>query len=135
MFCGRDPSLGGNTLSAPAPIGNYSVDLTHVCVMKDSSGTGAGTCTGTVGSSSNAFSGATQLTVSQMLATSSSLSNAGGTAWYSNSATRGLAKNAFDAVKQSEGYGSLIARHDSRMKKEHRHIGAPLFMQTIEVAA
>jgi hypothetical protein len=37
--------------------------------------------------------------------------------------------------QQSEGYGSLIARHDSRMKKEHRHIGAPLFMQTIEVAA
>ena len=97
-----DPSLGGNTISAPAPIGNYSVDLTHVCVMKDSSGTGAGTCTGTVGSSSNAFSGATQLTVSQMLATSSSFSNAGGTAWYSNSATQALAKNAFDVVNNQK---------------------------------
>jgi hypothetical protein len=97
-----DPSLGGNTISAPAPIGNYSVDLTHVCVMKDSSGTGAGTCTGTVGSSSNAFSGATQLTVSQMLATSSSFSNAGGTAWYSNSTTQALAKNAFDVVNNQK---------------------------------
>ena len=97
-----DPSLGGNTISAPAPIGNYSVDLTHVCVMKDSSGTGAGTCTGTVGSSSNAFSGATQLTVSQMLATSSGLSNAGGTVWYSNSTTQALAKNAFDAVNNQK---------------------------------
>jgi hypothetical protein len=97
-----DPSLGGNNLSAPAPIGNYSVDLTHVCLMKDSSATGAGTCTGTVGSSSNAFSGATQLTVSQMLATSSSFCNAGGTAWYSNSATQALAKNAFDAVNNQK---------------------------------
>ena len=97
-----DPSLGGNTISAPAPIGNYSVDLTHVCVMKDSSGTGAGTCTGTVGSSSNAFSGATQLTVSQMLATSSGLSNACGTVWYSNSTTQALAKNAFDAVNNQK---------------------------------
>jgi hypothetical protein len=97
-----DPSLGGNTLSAPAPVGNDSVDLTHVCVMKDSSGTGAGTCTGAVGSSTNAFSGATQLTVSQMLATSSSFSNAGGTAWYSDSATQALAKNAFDAVNNQK---------------------------------
>ncbi len=97
-----DPSLGGNTIGAPAPIGNYSVDLTHVCVMKDSSGTGAGTCAGTVGSSSNAFSGATQLTVSQMLATSSGLSNAGGTVWYSNSTTQALAKNAFDAINNQK---------------------------------
>jgi hypothetical protein len=96
-----DPSLGGNMISAPAPIGNYSVDLTHVCVMKDS-GTGSGTCAGTVTSSSNAFGGATQLTVSQMLATSSSFSNAGGTAWYSNSATQALAKNAFDAVNNQK---------------------------------
>ena len=92
-----DPSLGGNTISAPAPIGNYSVDLTHVCVMKDS-GAGSGACTGTVTSSINAFGGATQLTVSQMLTTSSGSSNAGGTTWYSNSATQTLAKNAFDVV-------------------------------------
>jgi len=97
-----DPSLGGNTISAPAPIGNYSVDLTHVCVMKDYSGTGAGVCTGTVTSSINAFSGATQLTVSQMLTTSSGFSNAGGTAWYSNSTTQALAKNAFDAVNNQK---------------------------------
>jgi hypothetical protein len=55
-----------------------------------------------VGSSRNAFSGATQLTVSQMLATSSSFCNAGGTAWYSNSTTRALAKNAFDAVNNQK---------------------------------
>jgi hypothetical protein len=96
-----DPSLGGNTISAPAPIGNYSVDLTHVCVMKDSA-TGSGACTGTVTSSINAFAGATHLTVSQMVTTSSSFSNAGGAVWYSNSATQALAKNAFDAVNNQK---------------------------------
>ena len=96
-----DPSLGGNTISAPAPIGNYSVDLTHVCVMKDS-GTGSGSCSGAVTSSINAFGNATPLTVSQMLATSSGLSNAGGTVWYSNSTTQALAKNAFDAVNNQK---------------------------------
>ena len=96
-----DPSLGGNTIGAPAPIGNISVDLTHVCVMKDS-GTGSGSCSGAVSSSINAFSGATQLTVSQMLAASSSSSNAGGTVWYSNSTTQALAKNAFDAVNNQK---------------------------------
>jgi hypothetical protein len=55
-----------------------------------------------VGSSSNALSGATQLTVSQMLGTSSSFSNAGGTARYFNSATQALAKNAFDAVNNQK---------------------------------
>jgi hypothetical protein len=88
-----------------------------------------------VAASSNAFSGATQLTVRQMLATSSSFSNAGGTAWHSNSATPALAKKCIRCRQQSEGYGSLTARHDSRMKKEHRPIGAPLFMPSIEAAA
>ncbi|HKB98693.1 MAG TPA: hypothetical protein VKD23_07905 [Terriglobales bacterium] len=97
-----DPALGGNTISAPAPLGNVSVDLTHVCVMKDTAGTGVGTCTGTVGSSINAFGGATQLTVSQMLAVSSSLSNAGGTVWYSSSATQALAKDAFDVINNQK---------------------------------
>jgi len=96
-----DPALGGNTISAPAPIGGYSVDLTHVCVVKDSA-TGTGTCTGTVGSSSNAFGGATQLTVAQMLSTSSSMSNAGGTVWYANSAVQELAKDAFDVVNNQK---------------------------------
>src|SRR5260221_14103764 len=93
-----DPALGGNTISAPAPLGNVSVDLTHVCVMKDTAGTGVGTCTGTVGSSINAVGGATQLTVSQMLAVSSSLSNAGGAVLYSRSATHALAQDAFDVI-------------------------------------
>src|SRR5580704_6135551 len=69
----------------------------------------------------NDFSGATQLTVSQMLGTSSSFSGAG--------------EKRIRPRPQSEGYRSLIALHDSRMKKEHRHIGAPLFMQAIELAA
>src|SRR4029077_18798265 len=75
-----DPSLGGNTISAPAPIGNYSVDLTHVCVMKDYSGTGAGVCTGAVTSSINAFSGASHLGLFRLLTTSPDFSNAGETA-------------------------------------------------------
>jgi hypothetical protein len=69
--------------------------------MTDSS-TGTGTCTSPVVSASNAFGGATSLTVSQMLATSSSFSNAGGTVWYSNSATQTLAKNSFDAVNNQK---------------------------------
>jgi len=98
-----DPSLGGNTIGAPAPIGNYSVDLTHVCAMKDS-GTGSGSCSGAVTSSINAFGNATQLTVSQMLATSSGSSNAGGTVWYSNSTTQAQAKNAFDAINNQKAF-------------------------------
>src|SRR5258708_18536427 len=93
-----DPALGGNTISAPAPLGNVSVDLTHVCVMKDTAGTGVGTCTGTVGSSINAFVGATQLTVSQMLAVSSSLSNAGRIGLYSSASTQSRAKAAFNVM-------------------------------------
>jgi hypothetical protein len=96
-----DPALGGNTISAPSPIGGYSVDLTHVCVVKDSA-TGTGTCTGTVSSSSNAFGGATQLTVAQMLAVSSGFSNAGGSEWYANSAIQELAKDAFDVVNNQK---------------------------------
>jgi hypothetical protein len=96
-----DPALGGNKISAPAPIGNLSIDLTHVCSMSDSTA-GAGTCTPPVVSASNAFGGATSLTVSQMLATSSSFSNTGGTVWYSNSATQTLAKNSFDAVNNQK---------------------------------
>ena len=96
-----DPALGGNTISAPSPIGNIYVDLTHVCVMKDGS-TGMGLCNGTMGSSSNAFGGATQLTVAQMLSTSSSMSNAGGTVWYANSAIQELAKDAFDVVNNQK---------------------------------
>jgi hypothetical protein len=57
---------------------------------------------GTVGSSSNAFGGATQLTVAQMLSTSSSFSNAGGSAWYANSAIQELAKDAFDVVNNQK---------------------------------
>jgi hypothetical protein len=96
-----DPALGGNKISAPAPIGNLSIDLTHICSMTDST-TGTGTCTSPVVSASNAFGGATSVTVSQMLATSSSFSNAGGTVWYSNSATQALAKNSFDAVNNQK---------------------------------
>ena len=96
-----DPGLGGNLISAPAPIGNYSIDLTHVCAMTDS-GTGTGVCTATVSDSSSAFGGVTPLTVSQMLTTSSSFSNAGGTAWYGSTAVQALAKNAFDVVNNQK---------------------------------
>jgi hypothetical protein len=57
-----------------------------------------------VTSSINAFGNATQLTVSQMLATSSGSSNAGGTVWYSNSTTQAQAKNAFDAINNQKAF-------------------------------
>jgi hypothetical protein len=93
-----DPALGGNKISAPAPIGGVSIDLTKICKMIDGSG-GTATCSGVYENTSSAFGGATSLTVSQMLAYAASQSNAGGSAWYGQvKATQGLAKDAFDAI-------------------------------------
>ena len=93
-----DPGLGGNKISAPAPIGGLTIDLTHICHMIDSS-SGTATCSGTYANVSGAFGGATSLTVSQMLSFAASQSNSGGSTWYSNvKATQQLAKDTFDAI-------------------------------------
>ena len=99
-----DPALGGNKITAPAPIGGVSFDLTQVCKMIDGTG-GTATCSGTYQNTSAAFGGATCLTVSQMLAYAATLSNAGGSAWYGQlKATQELAKNAFDAINNQVAF-------------------------------
>src|SRR5215469_9856505 len=40
-----DPALGGNKISAPAPVGGVIIDLTKICKMIDSS-SGTGNCSG-----------------------------------------------------------------------------------------
>jgi hypothetical protein len=93
-----DSSLGGNKISAPAPVGGVKIDLTKICHMIDSS-SGTGTCSGTYENVSSAFGGSTSLTISQMLSYAASQSNVGGITWYGQvKATQGLAKDAFDAV-------------------------------------
>ncbi len=92
-----DPALGGNKISAPAPIGGVTIDLTKVC-------TDIPTCTTFVNVSS-AFGGATSLTVSQMLSYAASQSNVGGTTWYGQvKATQVLAKDAFDAINNQVAF-------------------------------
>ena len=92
-----DSSLGGNRISAPAPIGGLTIDLSHICHMLDSSS--GGTCSGTFENVSSAFGGATSMTVSAMLTFAASQSNSGGGTWYGNvKATQQLAKDAFDAI-------------------------------------
>jgi hypothetical protein len=94
-----DPALGGNKITAPAPIGGVKVDLTMICKMIDGS-SGAATCGGAYQNTVAAFGGSPTLqTVSQLLAYAASQSNAGGTAWYGQvKAMQGLAKDTFDAI-------------------------------------
>ncbi len=93
-----DPTLGGNRIKAPAPIGLAYIDLTQICGMIDSS-SGTSTCGGKVQNASSAFGGATSMTVFEILAYAASQSNAGGSLWYGNvKAIQELAKNTFDAI-------------------------------------
>src|SRR5207248_6879680 len=93
-----DPSLGGDKIGAPAPIGAVGINLTKVCTTIDSSN-GSSTCGGTFEDASSAFGGATTLTVSQLLAYAASQSSAGGSTWYGNvKSVQQLAKDVFDAI-------------------------------------
>jgi hypothetical protein len=74
--CFSDPTLGGNKISAPTPIGGVKIDLTMICP-----GTDAGSITGCE-SASGAFGGATSLSVMNLLLFENTVSNAGGTVWY-----------------------------------------------------
>jgi hypothetical protein len=101
-----DAALGGNKISAPAPVGGVSIDLTQICKMIDAT-SGTATCSGTFENTSSSFGGATSLTVSQLLAYAASQSNAGGGTWYANvKATQGLAKDAFDAINNAAAFAS-----------------------------
>jgi len=99
-----DPTLGGNKISAPAPIGPVKIDLTKVCSMIDGSG-GTATCSGTFLNCSSAFNSATCLDVLHILAYAGSQSNSGGSTWYANvKATQVLAKNVFDAINNKVAF-------------------------------
>jgi len=90
-----DPALGGNKISAPAPIGGVTIDLTKICKN-------IATCS-IYENVSSAFGGATSKTVSDMLAYAASQSNSGGTTWYGQvKATQELAKDAFDAINNEK---------------------------------
>jgi hypothetical protein len=79
-----DPSLGGDQIGAPNPIGAVTIDLTTIGGSEDDSA---------------AFGGSTSLTILQMLSYAAGQSDAGGVTWYGNvKATQVLAKDAFDAV-------------------------------------
>ena len=95
-----DPSLGGNKIGAPGPIGSVSIDLSHVCNMIDGSG-GTATCPGTFSNVAGLFGVTKCDTVSAMLAyqnTKDPLADAGAV-WYGNvKASQVGAKNAFDAI-------------------------------------
>ena len=99
-----DPSLGGNIINAPAPLGSVKIDLHKICQMVDGSG-GTATCNGTLQNVSNAFGGSQNLTVSQMLTYAASQSNLGGSTWYGNvKATQQHAKDAFDSINNQVAF-------------------------------
>jgi hypothetical protein len=99
-----DPNLGGNKINAAHPIGGVVIDLTQICKMIDGSG-GTATCGAVYQNVSAAFGGATQLTVSAMLAYAAGQSNVGGSTWYANvKATQEMAKNAFDAINNQVAF-------------------------------
>jgi hypothetical protein len=96
-------ALGGNKINAPGPIGSLSIDLTNVCAVVDSGG--SGTCGGSFINAAAAFGGASSLTVSQLLSYAASQSNAGGSTWYGNvKTTQELAKDTFDAINNTVAF-------------------------------
>lgn len=104
-----DPSLGGNRIGAPAPIGGLEIDLTLVCTMIDGVG-GTATCSGVYKDASAVFGGASHLSVMNMLLYMNSDGSAygngnpvasanGGSTWYLQiKAKQVCAKDAFDAI-------------------------------------
>jgi streptogramin lyase len=92
-----DPSLGGDKINAPTPIGGVTIDLTKICQPID----GTATCSGPFENVSSAFGGATSMTVMNMLLYQNTVdpSADAGANWYGQvKATQVLAKDAFDAI-------------------------------------
>lgn len=99
-----DPTLGGNLINAPTPVGMVKIDLTQVCQMID--GSTGGACSGTrYDVSALSFGGNTSLTVSAVLAYAASQSNPGGSLWYGQSKTvQQGAKNVFDEINNQAAF-------------------------------
>ena len=99
-----DPSLGGNLINAPAPLGSVKIDLHKICQMVDGSG-GTATCNGTLQNVSSSFGGSQSLTVAQMLTYAAIQSNSDGSTWYGNvKATQQHAKDAFDSINNQVAF-------------------------------
>lgn len=97
-----DPALGGNKISAAAPIGGVNVDLTKICPGSDGGFSGSG-CENV----SSVFGGAPSLTVMQMLTyqnTSDPAADAGANWYGQNKAQQVLAKDAFDAINNARAF-------------------------------
>ena len=101
-----DPTLGGNRIGAPGPIGAVSIDLSKVCNMIDGSG-GTASCSGTFSNVASLFGVTKCATVMTMLIyqnTSDPLAD-GGAVWYGNvKASQVGAKNAFDAINNQVAF-------------------------------
>ena len=92
------PSLGGNRIGAPSPIGSLVIDLTMICKN-------IGSCAGSYYNVSQAFGGAASMTVSQMLTYAANQSNVGGSMWYGNvKSIQEKAKDAFDAINNQVAF-------------------------------
>jgi hypothetical protein len=92
-----DPALGGNKIGASTPIGGVLIDLTQVC--KNIPG-----CT-IYEKTSDAFGGASYLSVSGLLSFAASQSNSGGTTWYVQvKAVQEHAKDTFDAINNQVAF-------------------------------
>jgi len=101
-----DPTLGGNKIGAPAPIGAVSIDLTKVCNMIDGSG-GTASCSGAFSSVASLFGVVKCDTVSAMLAYQNITDPLAdkGAVWYGNNKTSQVgAKNAFDAINNQVAF-------------------------------
>jgi hypothetical protein len=99
-----DPTLGGNLIGAPAPLGTVKIDLTQVCAMLD--GSGGSTCSGIRNDvSSLSFGGNRSLTVAAILTFAASQSNPGGSIWYGqNKTVQEGAKNTFDEINNQAAF-------------------------------
>jgi hypothetical protein len=96
-----DPTLGGNKISAPVPIGKVDIDLSKICV---------GSCSGSFIDARSGFgivAPLTSVTVSYLLNYAASQSNATGSTWYGNvKSIQELAKDTFDAVNNELAFSA-----------------------------
>ena len=114
-----DPTLGGNLINAPTPVGARNIDLLNVCAD-------AVSCS-SYENASSAFNGASALTVGQMLTYAASQSIVGGSMWYGNvKPTQELAKDARDFPAQDAAELPERVAVGADPHPEHGALVAPL---------
>ncbi|MDP9332247.1 MAG: hypothetical protein M3Q30_02880 [Actinomycetota bacterium] len=94
-----DPTLGGNKIGAPTPLGGVKTDLTQVNAPPGSA---------SYVNARPAFNNVSCQTVLADLTYAASQSNAGGTVWYGQvKATQELAKDTFDAINNAVAFSCI----------------------------